>query len=110
MNSGWIDFLRTLVIGHGISIFILTVVVFVRYAKLLMKKPGKDRRVPWHILSIAISYFLGTILACGTMAEKLGDPFSWRLPVAAMSFMLGNVGLFLIASYIKDELDENYRF
>lgn len=108
----WTDLLRTAVIGHGISIFIFTVVIVIRYAKILMRSPSfyRDRRIPWHILSISASYFLLTIFTCIVLVQKLGEPITWRVPLAMVSFVLGNIGLYLIASYLKDEVDKQRRF
>ena len=110
--QSWIDLLRTVVIGHGISIFIFTVIIVLRYAKILMRSPSfyRDKRIPWHILTVAGSYFLLTTFTCVILIQKLGDPLTWRVPLAMVSFILGNIGLYLMASYLKDELDKQHRF
>lgn len=103
------DKIRMLVIGHGISVFIFTVIVVLRYARILMKHPiiyRRDRRIPWHIISTALSYFLLTIFVCVSLLNRMGESLSWRVPLAICSFLLGNIGLFLMASYLKDEFEK----
>jgi uncharacterized BrkB/YihY/UPF0761 family membrane protein len=101
-------------IGHGIATLFLLILVLSRYAKVIMKRTftKKDRVMPWHIITISLSYFLSTIFICMAMIERIGldKPVSWRVPLGFIAFFLGDMGLMFIASYMKEELNHIRRF
>ena len=106
MNINWTDLIRMTIIGQGIATTLLVGLILYRYGQLIVKSTFRvrERSVPWHFITLSMSYILATIYICSNLLDRLGQPFSWRIPVGWAVFMMGDIGLILFASIIKDEL------
>jgi hypothetical protein len=106
------DIMRALVIGQGVATVAIIIIILLKYAKILMKRSYKRIRnpVPWHILTIAISYLLATGYICCSIIFRIGQPFTWRIPLAFLIFIFGDIAFTLMISHLNTQIDELYRF
>ena len=109
MNQSKIDFLRTMVISQGFSIYLLTAWVVVRYLKALSMREWRTNKTHWENLAFITTYLLAMTYICFSIIDHMGGVWTWRLPFAFITFTIGIISLVVKLGRLKDEID-SYRF
>jgi peptidoglycan/LPS O-acetylase OafA/YrhL len=75
------DYLRWLVLAQGAFL--------VGFSIAVMVEARKFRAPPRHVVAIAISYMILTVVVAEEVYERFGDPLSWRTLVALAAYSFG---------------------
>lgn len=98
------DVFRILTLQLGVIMIVLTVIIVIRYARMLKATPRiVPRLLPIHVATIASSFI---VLASSGMAEiilRFGEPATWRVPVLFLGFALANVAQASMYHVIKTQ-------
>lgn len=98
MTIAHLDFFRWFCIIQALIVCCASFMICLRYGFKLGQNPKNV--LFWHVVLVSISYVgaIGYIMI--TKIERLGQPFSWRLPLAAFVFMSGDAGLCFMLAHI----------
>ena len=108
MTQHAVDWLRMIVFAQSSIVFWLTALILYRYSRVRFTYVDKSRKIPLYILALAISHVLGTFFISYAVVERLGQPITWRLPLAFVIFVLGDVALWITDSHVEDQLNRRY--
>lgn len=94
------NFWRGVIFTQAALVFLMTLVIVIRYGMAFALASRKDRALPLHVLSIAISYLLATIYIVMEIRTRWDMPTTYRTPMAAVIFILGDAALVFMLMHI----------
>ncbi len=94
------NIIRGFIFTQGAFVFIITIAIVIRYAMKLALTKQEDRALPWHIMLISLSYLTAVIFICIELRMRWGLPMTYRVPLAAFIFILGDAALIFMLSHL----------
>lgn len=95
------NILRRLAFGQAFIISTLTVWTIVRFMKKAIVVPAEERALPLHVALIGTSYLVMLGYVVVSLYEKFGQPPTWRIPAALISFALGVGALVFMMAHLS---------
>lgn len=102
------DIARVFVLSFGFMVFYFCKDILIFYTKVLRRRHGSSKKLPRHIVEIAISYLFATIFICGVVGFRLGLPVGWPTIMGLPILILGSHALYTMKSHLADEWDYPY--
>lgn len=100
------DISRILTIELGIMMIVITTLIVIRHTQLNRIDPREGPHLlPLHVATIAASF---VVLACSGMVElvlRIGESWTWRIPVLFLGFGLANIAQAVMYSVVKTHLE-----
>lgn len=93
-----LDWCRWFLLAQAGFVGAASIVIWVKYALKVLQESAQPRL--WHIVLISSSYICGTAIIADVMWERIGQPFSWRLPAIGYFFVAGDAGLCFMLAHI----------
>jgi hydrogenase-4 membrane subunit HyfE len=99
------DLLRVIILGQGSIVLVLTFVIMRRYGEIRKRRHYTNIFMPLHLILIGVSYVLATFFMIMQIVDRFNNEFSWRIPVAFISFLVGDLGLWLTSEKLYKDLN-----
>ncbi len=94
------NFIRGFIFTQAAFVFLMTIAIVIRYAMKLALTKQEDRALPWHIMLISLSYLAAVVFICIELRMRWGLPMTYRVPLAAFIFILGDAALIFMLSHL----------
>lgn len=97
--TGFPDFCRWFAACQGGFVILASIIVFAKYSRVAIASRSK-RSLPWHVALISFSYIICTVFIGLELIGRVGNPWTYRIPLAGVAFVLGDAALCFLLTHL----------